>query len=271
MSRRQHTIAEVNLFVTDEGPRDAGPPPLFLLHGNPDAADLWDNVLAGIDGRRCVRPDMPGFGGSPEPPPAFDYLAGTTVPLWDGLFEQIGLNRPFVAVLHDFGGPWFLPWVARNPDKVAGLVVCNTLFHPSFQWHFWARIWQTPWLGELASALSSRALFRWEMRRGSAGLPTAYCDRCFSHSTPAMRRSVLRTYRAHQHPKVVWARESQAIAEAVRAIPTQVVHGRRDPYISAEHALDFGAPVSWVDDAGHWSPVEAPDAVRAAIDRVSQG
>jgi len=265
VSRREVVTSGARLLVTDEGPHNAALPPLFLLHGNPDASDLWDGVLGGIVDRRTVRADMPGFGGSPEPPTAFSYLAGSTVPLWDAVFDEVGLDRPIVAVLHDFGGPWFLPWVARNPHRIAGLVLCNTIFHPSFQWHTWARIWQTPWLGELTSSLSTRALFRYEMRRGSKGLPAAHCDACFAHSTPQMRRSILRTYRAHRTPKVIWASEAERLLPVLQKVPARVVHGRRDPYISAHHALDFDAPVTWLDDVGHWSPVEAPQAVRDAI------
>lgn len=270
MSRREIATPDAHLFVTDEGPRDTECPPLFLLHGNPDASDLWDGVLRADLGRRTLRPDMPGFGGSPEPSPRFDYLASTTVPLWDAVFDQLGVDQPIVAVLHDFGGPWFLPWVARNPHRVAGLVLCNTLFHPSFKWHVWARLWQTPWLGELVSSLSNRAIFRYEMRRGSTGLPTAYCDACYAHSTPQMRRSVLRTYRAHQNPQDVWAAESERLWPILRGMPVRVVHGRLDPYISAEQARGFGVPVTWVDHAGHWSPVEAPQAVRDAIESVGR-
>ncbi|QXP85780.1 alpha/beta fold hydrolase [Methylococcus sp. Mc7] len=61
-------VQEVDLFVRDVG---AGPPVLFL-HGNPDSADIWDEVVARLNGRfRCIAIDLPGFGRS-GPAPGFD-------------------------------------------------------------------------------------------------------------------------------------------------------------------------------------------------------
>lgn len=263
MSVRDLDLGGVVLAVEDTG---AGVP-VLMLHGNPDSRDLWDGVVGelGAAPLRLLRPDMPGFGASPAAPAGFDYTADSTVPLWDAALDALGVEAPLVAVLHDFGGPWFLPWVARNPERVRGLVLCNTLLWPGYRWHFWARVWQTPVLGELAGAASNAALFRWEMRRGSEGLPAAYCDAVSAAATPAMRAAVLRTYRSHADPAQVWAAEWPRLLEVLPDIPSRVVWGMRDPYLPTHMAERFGVPVHALDHAGHWSPVEAPDAVVRAL------
>src|SRR5437867_6338399 len=54
---------------------DAGQGPVVLmLHGNPDNADEWAQLIARLAGsHRCIAPDFPGYGQSPEPPPSFSY------------------------------------------------------------------------------------------------------------------------------------------------------------------------------------------------------
>jgi pimeloyl-ACP methyl ester carboxylesterase len=259
----RHSAAGVEIEVRDDG---EGVPVLFL-HGNPDAGDTWDGVVERLSGLRLIRPDMPGFGDSPEPAADFDYLPESTVPMWDALADALELDS-IVVVVHDFGGPWLLPWVARNPGRVRGLVVCNTLYSPAYRRHFWARVWQTRGLGEFTTWVGPRALYRWEMRRGSRGLPVSYCDACCDKSTPGMRRSVLRTYRAHSDPRTVFAEELPRLQQSLAGPPTRVVWGVADPYISTSEATIFGTTPTLLDGVGHWVAVERPDAVADAVREV---
>lgn len=270
MSRRLQ-LGGLGLAVRDSGPADA--PAVLLLHGNPDSADVWDGTVAAFaaDGGpplRCIRPDMPGFGDSPLPPPGFDYRPGATVPLWDALLDALGVTGPVVAVVHDFGGPWLLPWVARRPERVHGMVVANSPYTPAFSWHVWARIWQTPLLGELTLLPSPRALFAWEMRRGSRGLSRAHCDATHAKVGPAMRRAVLRTYRAFRDLEGIFGHELPLLLRGLDERPRAVLHGAADPYIPVHHAEVFGVAPTVVPGVGHWLPVERPDLVAAAVRQV---
>lgn len=265
MIRHRVSVGGCAVHVADTGPRDG--PVVLMLHGNPDTHTVWDGVVGALagEGHRILRPDMPGFGRSSEPPAAFDYRPGVTVPLWTQLLARLGACGPVTVVVHDFGGPWLLPWVARHPERVHGLVVCSAPFHPSFRWHVWARVWQTLLLGELAAWGSTRGFVRHEMRRGSKRLPVAYCDRVFDELHPAMQRSVLRTYRSHRDPVEVFTAEAARLEVDAAAVPTRVIWGARDPYLPVDQARTFGRPVELLDEVGHWTPVEAPDVVARAI------
>src|SRR3990167_934103 len=56
------------------GPR--GAPLLLFLHGFPEAAFVWDDLLAHFGQHyRCVAPNLRGYPGSYSPPEVKDYRA----------------------------------------------------------------------------------------------------------------------------------------------------------------------------------------------------
>ena len=272
MVARTETVGGVTVAVQDEGP-PAPAHTVVLLHGNPDTHHVWRGVVDHLARRhpdwRFVLPDMPGLGDSPGPPEGFDYRAGVTVPLWDGLFQALDLQGPLTVAVHDFGGPWLLPWVSRNAARVDGLVITNSPFSPGFRWHPWARVWQTPVLGELSNLLQNKWMARWEMRRGSKGLTVAHVDAAYDRATPALKRSMLRTYRSHADFADVTRDEHPRLIDALQHIRAQVVWGARDPYCPLALAAEFQAEVRAIPDAGHWALVEAPEALAEAIAAVA--
>lgn len=267
--RLQHRIQVGGAYVSvmEAGYTDEAATPVLLLHGNPDTHHVWMPVLDHLTDAhaRFLLPDMPGYGPCPPPPPSFTYCADSTVPMWDAVLDELQVETPIVIVVHDFGGPWLLPWVARNPDRVRGVLLTNTLLHPSYSWHFWARVWQTPVLGELAGWLNHPVLFRRELRRGGPLLPEDWADATFRRITPAMHRSMLRTYRAHARPHEVWAQEYERFCAVRHRFPCKTVWGCRDPFLPRSLADSFGPDTHLLDDAGHWPPVEAPEQVAQAL------
>src|SRR3954451_23894143 len=106
---------QVRLHVRDDRPRDA--PVVVFLHGVAGSSRTYDWLPAEItDGRRILRVDLRGHGGSPRAPGTY-------------LIDRYGadvadvlraVDRPAVLVGHSLGGvtAW---WVAqRHPELVAG-------------------------------------------------------------------------------------------------------------------------------------------------------
>jgi pimeloyl-ACP methyl ester carboxylesterase len=271
MNRREVTVDGVTIVYSDIG---VGPP-LVLMHGVPDSRESYSALVEELNGDesgyRIICPDFPGFGDSPEPGPDFDFLPDGLSGLWEGFFDAISLDEPAIVIVHDFGGPWLLPWVASQPERVRGLLILNTEFHPDFKWHFWARVWQTPVLGELATKMSTRSLFRTEMLRGDPALPPDYPDRCYEKSTPAMKRTLLRTYRAHKDPKTAvgpwWDKLKTALADT----PVRVVWGDLDPYIPIQFADVWKTNVTHLTDVGHWVYISRPEVVVQATHDLTTG
>jgi pimeloyl-ACP methyl ester carboxylesterase len=241
----------VDAHTIDHG---AGPP-LLLLHGNPDTAELWRGVIERLPDRRCVAPDLPGYGGTPPTPGAIDLAE---VAAWvEALRVDRKLDGPLDLAVHDAGAFYGLAWAVQHPDLVRRIVVTNAFFHRDYCWHFWGRVWRTPVLGELSMHLFFWPTFVAEMRRGSRKLTTEQLRAMWARITPATKKNALRLYRA-MTPALLAGWDDRMLALAAR-VPVMVVWGDRDPYIPRSFAERFGArEVHHLADVGHFVPSEAP-------------
>jgi len=248
--------------------RGSGPPCLFL-HGNPDTTELWDGVIDNLASRfRCLAFDLPGFGGSQvrgtQNVDGFDCSLESMASLVDEWVETIGVEVPLNLIVHDFGGPYGISWAVRHPHKVRRLMIMDSLFFVDYRWHFWARIWRTPLIGELSMWLMNRWIFELELRRGGRKLSDEHIRRAYSRVTPAMKRMVLQLYRATD-PEGFNGWEDAMLALTTR-VPTRVLWGEKDPYIPVRYAWRWGTDsVRTFADCGHWLPAEAADEVAAEL------
>lgn len=99
-------------------------PPVFFVHGNPTWSFLWRKVMSGLDGFRCVAPDLVGFGLS-DKVPLGDHALQAHVDTLAWLVEELDLQE-MILVGQDWGGPMVTALAARCPDRVAGVVLGNT-------------------------------------------------------------------------------------------------------------------------------------------------
>ena len=258
MTDRRVTVDGITIACTDRG---QGPPALFM-HGNPDSRHSWAPLFDQFGaGHRCIAPDFPGFGDSEPLPPEVAFGPEFFSGFWDRFADAVGLDRPVHVVVHDFGGPWLLPWVAEHPERVRSVFILNTVFHRDYSWHRWARIWQTPVVGELALSLTTRDLLRREMRLHAPGVSHEFVDEAYERMHGTMRRTVLRTYRAHARPAEIFQGWEQRLLAVLKDLPVRVVWGDRDPYISSRFADRFGVTAIHMPDYGHWAHLQAPEVV----------
>jgi pimeloyl-ACP methyl ester carboxylesterase len=257
---RKVRVGDANIHLTAWG---AGPP-VLLLHGNPDSGIMWEGIADRLAPHyRCIAPDLPGFGHS-EVPSRFQPSLEGMAQFVEQLLDAAAIARPVDLVAHDFGGPFAFAWAIKHPDAVRRMVVINTLFFSDYDWHFWARIWRTPILGELSMLAMSRPMFAQELRRGSKGISQAHIDRTWALITPRMKKEVLRLYRAADPANFKpWEDDFLALTQAK---PTLVIWGDKDPYVAPRFAERFNArKVVHLAQTGHWAPVEAPAECADAI------
>jgi pimeloyl-ACP methyl ester carboxylesterase len=264
-STRDVVVAGVRSPVREAGDGTAEEAIVFV-HGNPGSWHDWDDLLGRVGQfARAVAPDMPGFG-SADKPDGFEYtLAGYAAHL-DGLLEQLGIRRAHL-VLHDFGGPWGLHWAAAHPDRLASVVLIDTGVLIGYRWHYLAKMWRTPGLGEAFLATATFPVFKLFMRHGNPrGLPEDVLRRMFDSMDRGTNRAILRLYRSTA-PGVL---EGPLPAMRERDPPALVVWGRHDPYTKAEQAelqrrAFPSAEVAVLDGSGHWPMLDDPEAVARLV------
>ncbi len=258
------TVQGIEVFVRQAG---AGEPVLFL-HGNPDSADVWDEVITRLqDGFRCLAVDLPGFGRSGQVSD-FDCSFSNLGRFTGELLSALGVDRGVSLVAHDFGGAFAMALAGQAPERIRRQVVINhPFFVADYAWHFLARVWRTPGLGELSTRFMDRwPFFDLALKIGSRQLSAEQIRRARLLVTPDMKKMVLKLYRAADSAD--FRQWQPKMLAAVARVPTLVLWGEHDPFIPAWVADRFGtAEVRRFGASGHWLPAEAPAAVADELRR----
>ncbi len=249
-------INQLNYFYKESGQGET----VLLVHGNPDSADYWDDVVPFLSKKyRCIRPDLPGFGRS-DISDDFDFSLHGCQAWFDAFITALNLKGPFHIVVHDVGTFYATTWAINNPNKVKSICITNTLFFSDYRWHFWGRIWRTPILGEISNLFLSKTLYKKGLKKGSPKLSDVFLEKSFQHITPKMQRTVLKLYRA-MSPSVFKGWEDKYLA-LTESKPVLVIWGDKDPYIPLSFGyaerMANGQTVHRIADVGHWVAAEVP-------------
>lgn len=119
----------ITLHCRVAGPKNA--PALVFLHGFPEAAFVWDEMLARFGDRyRCIAPNLRGFEQSSAPAEVQAYRAKHLTADVLALIEQ-QVGAPLAAlVAHDWGGAVAWGLAAQHPQVLERLVIINSP-HPA--------------------------------------------------------------------------------------------------------------------------------------------
>lgn len=109
-----------------------GRPVLLFLHGFPEGAFIWDEMLAHFahpdnGGYRCIAPSLRGFGASSSPAEVEAYRAKHLVRDIVALIEAESPRAPLAClVAHDWGGA--VAWNVANqqPQLMRRLAIVNS-------------------------------------------------------------------------------------------------------------------------------------------------
>ena len=283
--RTRRTAPYVERLVERDGKsiyvRDyPGPEPaLVVMHGFPDAMELYDLLLPHLIGRRrLVLFDFIGWGRSDKGEGiayTFDHLKRDL----DAVIEQLGLQRPDL-VAHDASGPPAIEWAIEHANAVGRLVLLNTFYMmtPGLRPPEGVLLYMLPGLKYLVRYVNSasrgkfnRALYHWQLRRFIRDphvkawfVPYLYTG--WVSSWPAFRDLV---------GSLFWYSMSRARGWRINRLRAytgrvRIIFGARDPYLNVHVARRFArlfpnADLFLLDRACHYVQVDEPATVAELI------
>jgi pimeloyl-ACP methyl ester carboxylesterase len=231
-----------------------------LVHGVPETPAVWDGLLAVLDRPDAIALSLPGFDSAR--PAGFgatmdEYAAWLATQL-----ERFG--DPVDLVGHDWGGGFVVRLVSTRPELVRSWVTdAAGIGDVEFEWHDFAKIWQTPQAGEdfwnqqLATPAGERAsVFT------MFGVPDEPALDLASRINRSMADCILDLYRSAVTVGRQWGPDFAAIPA-----PGLVIIPGEDPFLSAASATRAaaraGARTAALDGLGHWWMLQDP--ARAAV------
>jgi pimeloyl-ACP methyl ester carboxylesterase len=119
-----------NVPIGEPPDRLAVAPKVLLLHGFPEGAFIWDEVMQRLIGSvRCVAPNLRGYERSSAPIGVAAYRAKHLVADVAALIEQ--MSSPLdLLVAHDWGGAVAWNLAVQRPDLLRHLLIVNSP-HPA--------------------------------------------------------------------------------------------------------------------------------------------
>jgi len=272
------TQRTVTIETHDAGPLDvhlyeAGDgPPVLLLHGWPQDASSWRYVIPGLAERhRLIAPDLRGFGASGAPGRGYDGITFGA----DAIALLDALEIPQAHVIgHDWGGFAAFAAAITAPDRVASMVVLNTVppwvrQRPRLALELW-RLWYVVLMagfgerivldrpGLIAKMLRGDRVHDGISRADAAGYAARLRRPESARATALLYRSYLRSF------KTVLVQ--RRFADLRLRPPTRFLFGTNDKAIS-HHMLDGleahcdDIEVELVADSGHFIGEEKPRLV----------
>ena len=266
---------------TGAGP---GAPAVLLLHGWPgdrtDYRTVAPLLAAAAD---VVAPDLRGFGESDKlaADPAAQYSAAAQARSLTALIAELGLDRPVLAG-YDVGSRIAQAMARDQPDLVRALVIApplpgigDRILAPAAQREFWYQAFHqlelcTQLIDGQPDGVRSYLHHFWSHWSGPGYEPAAEdLDHLVSaYGPPGAFAASIAWYRAGAGS--VAASLAEKVPERKIAAPATVLWPEHDPLFPrdwSDRVGDFFASfqLTWLDGAGHFSPLEAPEAFAAAI------
>lgn len=243
--------------------------PVLYVHGVPTHSIEWPLFLRVTGG---VAVDLPGFGRS-EKPRHFDYSIAGYDNFLELFVDHLGWDK-FSLVVHDWGAA-ALPFAARMRDRLERLVVIDGVpLLPGYRWHWVARLWRTPVVGELTMGFMTKTSM---IRRASAGgtdqtWPRDFADEVWERFDQGTRRAILKLHRSGAPDQL-----GRMAGEVARiSAPVLVLWGTDDPFIGPEWARRYAdilpnAQCEVIEGAGHWPWQDRPEAIDRVTGFLTQG
>lgn len=246
--------------------------PVVMVHGNPTWSFYYRRLIGDLrENYRVIAPDHVGCGLS-DKPQRYDYTLARHIANLEALLERLGLKK-ITLVVHDWGGPIGMGYAVRHPDRVARLVIFNTVafWSPEIPWFL--RLCRLPLFG--AVAVRGLNLF--------AGVAAVVACRHRERMTEEVKAGYLSPYNSYanrvailrfvQDIPVHAGHPTFSVLQAIenglaqfRGRPMIIMWGGRDPVFTKRLLKSWrerfpAAIVKEIDDAGHYVVEDAYERI----------
>jgi len=172
--------------------------PAVFVHGNPETAAIWGDLIPLLGRHDAITLSPPGFGA-----PVPDGFNATANEYRDWLAEELQrIDGPIDLVGHDWGGGHVMRIAMERPELIRSWATDTAgLFDPQYVWHDMAQVWQTPGAGEQAVAqVEATPVVVRAMHYEALGMSKAVADQVAVAFDDAMGRCILALYRSAAQP-----------------------------------------------------------------------
>jgi pimeloyl-ACP methyl ester carboxylesterase len=231
--------------------------PVVLVHGVPETPEVWNLVREHLHRTDVFAPPLPGFG-CPRPH-GFGATKDEYVAWLIDELEEAAAQGPVDLVGHDWGGGFVVRVVSTRPELVRSWITdAAGLGDTNFEWHEFAKIWQTSGAGE---EFFDQQLAVDADERGAVfemfGVPSDQAVRMGRWLDRTMAESILALYRSAVSVAAEWGPDFHDIAA-----PGCTIISSEDPFLSPEGtrnaARRAGAKITELNGIGHWWMLQDP-------------
>lgn len=257
--------------------------PVLMLHGNPSWGFLYRKVAAALAGEplRLIMPDLIGLGFS-EKPRRMDEHQLVNHGRWLGrLLDDLALEG-LIFVGQDWGGPIGFHALHTRADRVAGLVILNTVAgppKPGFRSTAFHRLSRMPVVSDALFRLGGFPQNALALTQGNPRSILGKVSRAYRYPLRRIRDRIAPLALArmvpdsHEHRTIAALEECQAFVEGYRG-PAAIVWGDRDPILGrVRRHIEALLPQASVTrtSGGHFLQEEVPEDIAAAIRKLAAG
>jgi pimeloyl-ACP methyl ester carboxylesterase len=278
MGERFVTTNGIRVYAVEEGRG----PLVLLVHGFPECWWSWRRQLPELAeaGYRAVAVDLPGYGRSDKPDVTYDeqWLNACLA----GVVTGLGAER-CVIVGHDWGGLLVWPFARRYPELLAGVVGVNTpdLPRPPMAPTALLRMAfpdEPPYLVQFQDRGPAEYLLGRDVRAFFEAMlhgPATRRQEVFGDDEIDRYVEQFAPFGAFTPPLEYYRNldrnwELSADLPAKVDVPALMVSAADDPVLTPAMADGMEARVpdlrrTIIEDCGHWTQQEQPEAFRAAL------
>lgn len=249
-------------------------PPVVLLHGFPDTAELWASQIDALTaaGYRAIAPDMRGRGQTEQPKDVSDYALPHIVGDVAGIMDALHIERAHV-IGHDWGAAVAWLFAMRHSTRVERLIAISVgcpgaVSKPTLE------ALQKGWYRLLVQFEgTAEDLFQrddWYLLREMLQWSPRVDDYIEILSEPGALTAGFNWYRANLPPQHLLPPPLVSGLPNVKS-PTLGVFGANDAYLTEEamRMSETKVDADWryerFEDAGHWLTLDEPERFNALM------